>query len=1194
MAPPGDTMVAQSAIGASGAIGVTFTQVGTVSFAGKAGVTYHVTYTVVGTGSAVNGTVNTICRDGANPIASMDIGGSHGTTGGWESYTAEGVVACGVTDRTITINVLVANVTAGTFTVNRGNILVTAETGQVGPQGPTGLSGTGVNIPVVGARVWRNTSQAFTINVTATVVMTSTLLETLLAGTSTSFYDAASGGIKIPAGHGGDYILTGHARWDGTAAGANPILAIFVNGLPVVRDAPGSNPAPVFLEQKATTTWRLNAGDVVTLGAFQGSSGRSISSTSPASGTDPVGPTLEVWRISDSVGAGFAFRGVVSTWSALPATGNQVNDTWITQDLQHIWSWNGTTWVDAGAFGSSVTSRVVGRVFGSAAPVALTATSQEIYVLSGLALKAGRTYRASLTCRAMWTNNDWTQYIRLQNGASTSAGVTSSLDAYFKAGSSYGSINWDYIVTVAADGVYTLSVGCLSSLATGSQIWTDGGGYFMVEDLTGIKGDAGTPGPPGGTMSGFMRVSSTNQNAVTGGYTDLTFDVVKDAIGAAWTTTDSKHFVCPTDGVYHLYAGAQGNGVAWTAAQVYIRISVNGVDVAGAYPSGSTFDYPFCGIEMMLHAGDIVGVGLLNVSGATLVVRGTSTPVSGSPYSPVLSIWRAGAGPIGPTGATGATGPVGPDVTLLQSNYWYGSIATPTTALGGDIATNIGWTTIRSNGFTLASSSQRITPTLAGRYRVTAAPSYSNGANASSYCRSYINHYDSTGTLKAQASGVGGGSAAGAYSQAVADGEFDVVAGDYFVIQGAIQSTTGLLLNNSYCTVVPVGGTKGDTGATGPDVTLVQSSYAYLGFTGPVGGGTVLAASVWNQLLLGAAAPPATFLNRFTLQASNQQIAATQAGKYLAQMELSVNTGAAVILMQCRINHYNSVGTLLAQHDLVGSGSAAGTWNSPNHQAIFDMAAGDYLTFYVSPNAAVTFDSRSTVTVTPVGGTKGDTGLVGPTGNPGVAEHAPTWLVVPGNAGWTNYGSGWQSARITRKHGIVKMEGLVVGASGAAASIGTIPVGYRPAATLIFIQLSATGGLRMDIGADGSIGSIAAPIAYVSLVSSWVADPAYGIEYGFDLTAVVTNSTVVTFQMTAGIDWQAGVRNVRAAVVGGTVNISPGQWGVVGTNNVTGNYTTSAAAVAAATAARTNNTPAWIISRTVADAIILTDIREWF
>lgn len=231
-----------------------------------------------------------------------------------------------------------------------------------------------------------------------------------------------------------------------------------------------------------------------------------------------------------------------------------------------------------------------------------------------------------------------------------------------------------------------------------------------------------------------------------------------------------------------------------------ILASSNPVGVGGGFVSSSFYFASDGELLCYLRVGDYVSIYV--ASDATHSFQASRSYLSIVPVG-------AQAGPVGPTG------PMGPDVTLVQSNYWFGSIASPLTALGNDVQTNIGWTMTRSNGFTLASSNQRITPALPGRYKVTAAPSYSNGANASAYCRAAILHYDSAGVLKSSVSAVGSGSPASSYSQAVAIGEFETVAGDYFVIQGAIANTTGVLISNSYCTVVPVGGTKGDKGDKG-------------------------------------------------------------------------------------------------------------------------------------------------------------------------------------------------------------------------------------------------------------------------------------------------------------------------------------------------------------------------------------------
>ncbi|MGA7412123.1 MAG: hypothetical protein WBW33_16730 [Bryobacteraceae bacterium] len=48
------------------------------------------------------------------------------------------------------------------------------------------------------------------------------------------------------------------------------------------------------------------------------------------------------------VGQGIVIKGSVPNHGALPATGNQPGDVWVTTDTGHGWAWNGTAWVDIG------------------------------------------------------------------------------------------------------------------------------------------------------------------------------------------------------------------------------------------------------------------------------------------------------------------------------------------------------------------------------------------------------------------------------------------------------------------------------------------------------------------------------------------------------------------------------------------------------------------------------------------------------------------------------------------------------------------------------------------------------------------------------------------------------------------------------------------------------------------------------
>lgn len=47
-------------------------------------------------------------------------------------------------------------------------------------------------------------------------------------------------------------------------------------------------------------------------------------------------------------GNSIVMKGSVPTASALPATGNEVNDTYVALDTGHAWSWDGSQWNDIG------------------------------------------------------------------------------------------------------------------------------------------------------------------------------------------------------------------------------------------------------------------------------------------------------------------------------------------------------------------------------------------------------------------------------------------------------------------------------------------------------------------------------------------------------------------------------------------------------------------------------------------------------------------------------------------------------------------------------------------------------------------------------------------------------------------------------------------------------------------------------
>ena len=67
--------------------------------------------------------------------------------------------------------------------------------------------------------------------------------------------------------------------------------------------------------------------------------------------TGPSGPT--------GPAGGFSFKGTVPTAASLPGYPSSytgaAGDAYVTSDTEHLWIWDGTTWVDAGPVGTQIT-----------------------------------------------------------------------------------------------------------------------------------------------------------------------------------------------------------------------------------------------------------------------------------------------------------------------------------------------------------------------------------------------------------------------------------------------------------------------------------------------------------------------------------------------------------------------------------------------------------------------------------------------------------------------------------------------------------------------------------------------------------------------------------------------------------------------------------------------------------------------
>jgi hypothetical protein len=80
---------------------------------------------------------------------------------------------------------------------------------------------------------------------------------------------------------------------------------------------------------------------------------------------------------------------------------------------------------------------------------------------------------------------------------------------------------------------------------------------------------------------------------------------------------------------------------------------------------------------------------------------------------------------------------------------------------------------------------------------------------------------------------------------------------------------------------------------------------------------------------------------------------------------------------------------------------------------------------------------------------------------------AVAWIDAELVAPWVNFGGVYQTAQYRKVDDTVELRGLVK--DGGAATIFTMPAGYRPAAREIFIGSSNNESARIDINSDGEV-----------------------------------------------------------------------------------------------------------------------------
>ncbi len=98
----------------------------------------------------------------------------------------------------------------------------------------------------------------------------------------------------------------------------------------------------------------------------------------------------------------------------------------------------------------------------------------------------------------------------------------------------------------------------------------------------------------------------------------------------------------------------------------------------------------------------------------------------------------------------------------------------------------------------------------------------------------------------------------------------------------------------------------------------------------------------------------------------------------------------------------------------------------------------------------------------------------------------PLWTNLPFQNGWTNFGSGYNTAQFTKTSSCrVFLKGLVMsGSTGGWTAIGSLPIGFRPKGELAFqVATSPNATGRIDIMANGDVNFVSGSNGWISLDS---------------------------------------------------------------------------------------------------------------
>lgn len=84
------------------------------------------------------------------------------------------------------------------------------------------------------------------------------------------------------------------------------------------------------------------------------------------------------------------------------------------------------------------------------------------------------------------------------------------------------------------------------------------------------------------------------------------------------------------------------------------------------------------------------------------------------------------------------------------------------------------------------------------------------------------------------------------------------------------------------------------------------------------------------------------------------------------------------------------------------------------------------------------------------------------------AQVTTAWTAPTFTNSWVNYGSGYQSARYRKVGDIVSLDGLIKDGDDLSSAF-TLPVGFRPLATVEFVGVNNLAGSYIDIQTNGNV-----------------------------------------------------------------------------------------------------------------------------